>query len=187
MTTLTQKEPAAGFVLSEANGLRSRQNYLLSHGKGLLAGEVAKVEEAVSLTTTGDTHTNTTLDGLAATTGLVVGDVYVVTTLSGKAAGVVTYFTYTGTSAGTLSAATTTTLNDTALVLTRAAGVGPWLVSGDTPAGISLYDVDGTDAALMISVLARAAEVNLQRIVFPDDSDADVISDLAEIGIICRD
>src|SRR5882724_4685006 len=103
MTTLTQTMPAAAFILSEANGARSRENFLLSRGMALKSGEVAKVEPAVSLTTTANTHTNTTLDNLAAVTNLVVGDVYLVATLSGKAAGVDTYFTYTGSSAGTLS------------------------------------------------------------------------------------
>src|SRR6266404_3748678 len=116
MTTLTQVVPSAAFILSEANGQRSRENFLISRGKKLKAGEVAKVEAAVSLTTTANSHTSTTLDSLAAVTGLVVGDVYLVATLSGKAAGVDTYFTYTGTSAGTLSAATTTSLTGTALV-----------------------------------------------------------------------
>jgi hypothetical protein len=191
MTALTMKTPPTAFILSEASGQRSRENFLVPKGKILRAGEVAKVEDAVSLTTTGDTHTNTTLDGLAATAGLVVGDVYLVSTLSGKAAGVDTYFTYTGAGAGTLSAATTTTLNDTALVLTRPIGVGPWLVAGDTPAGISLYDVDAIAEAKWASFIARDAEVNLKMLIFPNPDDlsamGDVITDLAGIGIICRD
>ena len=184
MTTLHQRTPAAAFVLSEANGQRSRQNYLVSRGKKLAAGEVAKIEEAVNLTTTGDTHSNTTLDGLAATTGLVVGDIYAVTG-SGIPAG--TYFTYGGSSAGTLSAAATTTLNDTAIVLTRPLGAGPWLASGDVPAGVSLYDADATAGAAWASFIARDAEVNIKNLTFPDDADDAVIADLAGIGIICRD
>jgi hypothetical protein len=187
MTTLTQTLPSAAFILSEANGQRSRENFLLSRGKSLAVGEVAKVEDAVSLTTTANTHTSTTLDGLAANTGLIVGDVYLVATLSGKAASVDTYFTYTGSSAGTLSAATTTSLTGTALVLTRAAGAGPWLVAGDTPAGISMYAVDATDGAMMASFIARDAEVNIKMLEFPTDADTDIIADLAGLGIICRD
>jgi len=100
----------AAFVISEAMGLRSRQNYLVSLGKKLKAGEVAKLE-------------------------------------AGEA--------------------------------------GPWLVSGDTPAGISVYDVDATDRAIMASFIARDAEVNLRQLIFP--ANADVIADLEGIGIICRD
>ncbi len=187
MTTLTQTMPAAAFILSEANGQRSRENYLLSRGKTLRAGELAKVEPAVSLTTTANSHTSTVLDTLAAVTGLVVGDVYLVSTLSGKAAGVDTYFTYTGSSAGTLSAATTTSLTGTALVLTRPVGVGPWLVLANTAAGLSINPVDATAGAVMASFIARDAEVNLKNLTFPASSDADVIADLAGLGIICRD
>jgi hypothetical protein len=187
MTTLVQKIPAQAFILSEAMALRARENYLLSRGKKLRVGEVAKVEDAVSLTTTANTHSSTVLNTLAAVTGLVVGDVYLVATLSGKAAGDPTYFTYTGASAGTLSRATTTTLSTTALVLTRPAGVGPWLVAGDTPAGVSINDVDATDGATWGSFIARDSEVNLKLLRFPADSDFDVIADLAGIGVICRD
>src|SRR6266404_7007324 len=88
----------AAFVISEAMGLRSRQNYLVSLGKKLKAGEVAKLE-------------------------------------AGEA--------------------------------------GPWLVSGDTPAGISVYDVDATDRAITASFVARDAEVNLRRLIFPANADAD--------------
>lgn len=183
METLTQTMPATAFILSEANGQRSRENILVEHGRVLHAGELAKTEAAVSLTTTGDTHSNTTLDGLAATTGLVVGDKYAVTG-SGIPAG--TTFTYGGSSAGTLSAASTTTLNDTAIVLTRPAGVGAWATSADGCAGISLYDVDGTDAAVMASFLVRDAEVNQKNLVIPSGQTAGVISDLLALGIICR-
>src|SRR6266404_8148001 len=106
MTTLTQVVPSAAFILSEANGQRSRENYLLSRGKKLKAGEVAKVEVAVDLTTNVHTHTNTVLDVLTSAAGLVVGDVYLVTG-TGIPAG--TYFTYGGSSAGVLSQAATAT------------------------------------------------------------------------------
>jgi hypothetical protein len=183
MTTLTQKAPPAGFILSEANGERSRDNYLLSHGKTLGAGEVAKVEDAVDLTTNATTHTNTTLDSLVSVVGLVVGDIYAVTG-TGIPAG--TTFTYGGSSAGTLSAAATASAT-VSCHFTRPLGIGPWLTVSDSPAGVSIYDADATAGAIMASLIARDAEVNLKRLVFPDSSDADVVSDLAGLGIICRD
>ncbi len=184
MTTLTQTTPAAAFILSEANGERSRENLLVSRGKILTVGEVAKVEPAVSLTTTTHTHTNTTLDVLASAAGLVVGDIYAVTG-TGIPAG--TYFTYGGSSAGTLSQAATATATGVSCVFTRPLGVAPWLTAGDTPAGISINAVDATAGALMGAFIARDAEVNFKILAFPDAADADVIADLASIGIICRD
>src|SRR5438105_13523250 len=106
MRVLTQSIPPTAFVLSEAAGQRSRENWLVSLGKKLKAGEVAKIEDAVSLSTTAHLHTNTVMDVLAATTGLVVGDVYAV---SGTGIPAGTTFTYGGSSAGTLSQAATAT------------------------------------------------------------------------------
>jgi hypothetical protein len=182
MSTLEQTTPPVAFLLSEATGQRSRENFLLSLGKKLKAGEVAKVEDAVDLTTNANTHTNTTLDSLVSVVGLVVGDVYAITG-TGIVAG--TTFTYTGSSAGTLSIAATGTATHS-MHITKPAGVGPWLTSGDTSAGVSMYAADGTTAALMASFIARDAEVNLPRLVFPTDADADVIAALAAIGVICR-
>jgi hypothetical protein len=184
MTTLTQTFPPAGFILSEANGQRSRENFLVSLGKKLKAGQVAKVEPAVSLATTAHIHTNTVMDVLAAVTNLVVGDVYAVTG-TGIPAG--TTFTYGGSSAGTLSQAATGTSTGVTFTFTKPAGTGPWLQLSDTAAGVSINDVDATTAAVMGSFIARDAEVNLKLLVFPADTDADVISDLAGIDIICRD
>jgi hypothetical protein len=170
--------------MSEANGQRSRENYLVPQGRKLKAGEVAHVEDAVDLTTTTHTHSNTTLDTLASVTGLVVGDVY---SAVGTGIPVGATFTYTGSNAGTLSAAATTTATGVSVQFTRPLGTGPWLVLADTPAGISLYAVDATDGDMQASFVARDAEVNLKLLVFPTNSDADVIADLASLGVICRD
>src|SRR5438270_8181746 len=91
-------------------------------GKKLKAGEVAKIEHAVDLTTTANTHSNTTLDTLAATTGLVVGDVYTVT---GTGIPANTSFTFNGFSAGTLSHAATATGSGGSVHITKPLGVGP--------------------------------------------------------------
>ena len=67
----------------------------------------------------------------------------------------------------------------------REAGVGPWLTSNDTPAGVALYAADATGGEIMASFIARDAEVNLKMLIFPgfDGDDlapiGDVISDLA--------
>jgi hypothetical protein len=188
MPTLQQKTPAQAFILSEANSSRSCENYLLSHGKKLSVGEVAKDEPEVDLTTTADTHSSTVLDTLAATTGLVVGDIYRV---SGAGIPAGATFTYGGASAGTLSQAASATANGVSVHLQRYAGIGPWLTGGDTPAGISMCDIDATGGELFASVIARDAEVNLKLLIFPnmddDDSISAVITALAGNGIICRD
>ena len=54
-----------------------------------------------------------------------------------------TTFTYGGSSAGTLSQAATATSAGVTFTFTKPLGVGPWQVLGDTPAGVSLYAVDG--------------------------------------------
>lgn len=183
MTTLTQTLPAASFVLSEANGQRSRENFLLSRGKTLKAGEVAKIEDPVDLTTNATTHTTTALTGLVSVVDLIVGDIYAVTG-TGIPAG--TYFSYDGSSAGTLSKAATASAT-VSCHFTRPQGVGPWLVLGDAPAGVSLYAADASAGAVMASFIARDAEVNTKNLTFPADADDDVIADLAGIDIICRD
>lgn len=183
MTVLTQVTPPTAFILSEANGQRSRENYLVSHGDKLKAGEVAQVEDAFSLTTNATTHTSTSLTGLVSVAGLVVGEIYVVAG-TGIPAG--TTFTYTGSSAGTLSAAATASAT-VSCAFTRPEGVSSWASLGNTIAGISLYAVDATDGAVMGSFIARDAEVNTKLLVFPANTDTDVIADLASVGIICRD
>lgn len=183
MTTLTQVTPPTAFILSEANGQRSRENFLMSRGKTIKAGEVARVEDAVDLTTNATTHTNTSLTGLVSVVGLVSGDVYLVTG-TGIPAG--TYFTYTGSSAGTLSQAATASAT-VSCHFTRPEGVSSWAALGNTPAGVSLYAIDATDGAVMGSFIARDAEVNTKLLVFPANTDSDVIADLASLGIICRD
>jgi Bacteriophage lambda head decoration protein D len=186
MPTLPQALPPGFFVIAEANTARSRENWPVSLGKKLRIGEVAKSEQAVDLTTTANTHSNTVLDTLAATTRLVVGDIYGITG-AGIPAG--TTFTYGGSSAGTLSQAATA--SGVSVHITRDFGVGPWLVAGDLAAGISIYDVDATDKVKWGSFIARQAAVNLKMLIFPNPDDDDalsaVISDLAAIGIICRD
>ncbi len=190
MPTLTQAAPPQSFVLAELDAV-SRENYLVSLGKKLSAGQVAKVEPAVSLTTTAHLHSNTVMDVLAATTNLVVGDIYTVT---GTGIPDGTTFTYGGSSAGVLSQAATTTSTGVTFTFTRDAGVGPWSQLSDTPAGVSLYDVDATNGEIMGVIIARFATVNLKMLIFPGyDGDplgqqfSDVISDLAGLGIICRD
>jgi hypothetical protein len=131
-------------IVSPAASARSYENFYLSHGKKLRAGEVAKLERAVSLATGAHTHTSTVLDTLTSAAGLIVGDVYDVTGTDIVAG---TTFTYGGGSAGVLSVAATGSHAIADLVVTRPAGVGSWNTAGDTPAGISLYDADGTDAA----------------------------------------
>jgi hypothetical protein len=190
MTTLVQKTPSQAFIISEASSSRARENFIVSIGRKFKAGEVAHFEDAVDLTTTAHTHSNTVLDVLAATTGLVVGDIYHIT-----GAGIPdgTTFTYGGSSAGTLSVAATATATGVSVHITRDAGLGPWTNSGDTVIGISLYDIDATLGEKFGSFVARDAEVNLKMLIFPgSDGDdfgpiGEAITALAELDIICRD
>jgi hypothetical protein len=75
-------------------------------------------QSAVSLTTNADVHTSTSLDNLSSTTGLVVDDVYDIT---GHGIQAHTTFTYTGSSAGTLSLAGTVEAPGVVVTITREA------------------------------------------------------------------
>jgi hypothetical protein len=89
------------------------------------------------------------------------------TRISGAGIPAETTFTYGGSSAGVLSQAASATATGISVHIQRSVGVGPWLTSGDTPAGVALYAADATNGEIMCSVIARDTEVNLKLLVFP--------------------
>jgi hypothetical protein len=123
MTTFTEKAHGPEFILSEANGQRSRANGTVASGEVLEAGEVVMLNGAGKLVAwTGDLPT----DG----------------------------------------------------------GV-------DEAEGIMLYPVDATDGDVAAAYLARDAEVNLNLLVYPENSDGsqetqNVITSLGYKNIIAR-
>lgn len=123
MTTFTEQAHGPEFILSEANGQRSRENGTVLSGQVLEAGEVVMDNGSGKLIAwTGDLPT----DG----------------------------------------------------------GV-------DEAAGIVLYPVDATDGDVEAAYLARDAEVNLNLLVYPENSDGsqeteNVITSLGYLGIIAR-
>src|SRR6266446_3338533 len=135
----------AAFVISEAMALRSRQNYLVSLGKTLKVGEVARIEPdtAIDLTTTADIALgDTAISAIADTTGLIEGQAY---SISGIGIPKGATFIFDGADGGAQRVKATATTTDLAVVISAPAGVGPWLTS----------------------FIAGDAEVNLRQLIFP--------------------
>jgi len=184
--SLTQSAYRPGsFILTEANGQRSRENGVVALGIGPLeAGTLMRSSEGFSLTTTGDTHTNTTLDAIADVTGLVDGRRYAISG-TGIPAGT-TFVKGASDTAVTLSQAATASGTGVAITITEdVAQLEVW-ESGDDAAGLIIYPVDATDMDVGVSYIARDAEVNLKQLVLPDGDEAEAVTAMAAIGIICR-
>lgn len=76
---------------------------------------------------------------------------------------------------------------DVAMVITEIGErVVAW-VTGDQVKGIIMYNIDATDIDMGVAYIARNAEVNLKNLVYPDGTQAEVITKLKALGIICRD
>lgn len=123
MTLFTRGLANAGFIITEADGHYSRDNAVLAKGSvdpvsgvaPLSAGTVLKLGSSFSLSTTGNTHTNTVLDGLASVVGLITGETYFV-----DGTGIHSSFTYNGSnSAQALDVATTATATGVSLTITQ--------------------------------------------------------------------
>lgn len=89
-------------------------------------------------------------------------------------------------------AAGTVVMSDGGGKLTAYTGHDTTEGGSDEAVGILLYPVDATDEDVRCSYLARDAEVNLKALVYPADTtggdqEANTISSLALLGIICRD
>lgn len=177
-------KPNTGFILSEGNGQRSRENGLVPFPNVLAAGTVIKAMAAVALSTTADyAEDGTAVTDLASVAGLVVGQSYGITGAGIPADTKLTYGPAANT--GTLSKPATAAGANAAVVISHPAGLQAWAAEGETPLGILLYNIDASVTDMGASYIARDAEVNKKALVYPDGEDP--TADLADIGIIVRD
>lgn len=199
-----------GFLVSEANGHRSRDRILLAAGGRYLAGTVLGKQTAGTATSApGPSNTgNGTLEALAVT-GSPAGGVYTVQLTSGVD------FTVTGPgqqSVGTgkvgtnfvaaglefkVTAGTTAFVTGDAFTVTVIAAGGLWAPWGPTatdgtqvPAGILFGTTDATTAVRSATGVTRDAEVNASELIWAQGATAEQIAAgtavLATLGILAR-
>ncbi|MBK1719222.1 head decoration protein [Thiocystis violacea] len=209
MTTLTEGRHAGGFIVSEANGGRSRETVTLAAAQDLEAGTVlgqilVGAATAAAIVGTG----NATISAVTVSAGALPGAY----TLLAIAATKLQLYGPEGQYLGLATAGSAATLGG--LTFTVTAGGTP-MVAGDSftitvAAGSSAYaqfDQDGTDgtqhaAGILIYgqttgestepgvILARDAEVNGSELTWPSDIEtaekAAGIAQLAALGVIVR-
>lgn len=209
MAVSTFGKRAADFVLSEAEGARSRENGTLLDGETVVAGQVLGAVEVGTASATADAgNTGTgTFGTITVGAGAKAGVYHLEIIEPGTDAGtfiledpdgieVATGTVAVAFSAGglsfTLSDGTDFVAGD-GFKITVAAGSGKLraFATANTdgsqhPRAIALYagTADGDDLA--IAYIARDCEVNLKALTFPSGQDAAVIAGLLERGIICR-
>lgn len=207
MPTLIETTHAGEFILSEANGNRSREEVTILTGQDLVAGTVlGKItngagSSAADAGNTGDGAMGAITVGANAKAGdyrLIiiepgtnVGD-FIVEDPDGINVGtgdVATAFTGGGISF-TLADGATDFVSGDAFTITVAAGSGKYVAYDDAgtdgrevAAGVLFADVDATAADVDGTAVVRDAEVDADLLT---GSDAAGVADLAAIGIIVR-
>lgn len=205
---------AAGFLISEANGNRSRDNGILLSGQNLLAGAVvgktATAGTIASAAAAGNTG-NGTMGSLSVGGGAKVGDYRVIIIEPAANAGVFEVIDPDGVLVGrgnvasafagdvnfTLADGATDFISGDLFTLTvsqlttKYKVLAPAATDGtQRAAGILLSDTDASAADKACAVLTRAAEVNGNELVYPGGITAtqkDVaISQLQAAGVMVR-
>lgn len=182
MPNFVQEQPPVAFILSEAEGQRSRENGIVAAGAGkvppgtVVGGAATALSPSNLVVSMHTTSGSTAVDGITPTDGLVSGGVYAVTTNAGVPAAAT--MTYNGGGLGTLSANATATATDTSTTLRR---------STTEFTGITMYGVDATTIAQPVSYIARDAEVNKKAIHYGAGLDTVTIAGLLALGIVVRD
>lgn len=213
MTVLTEKFHAGGFIVSEANGLRSRDVGIL-HGSDLVAGQVlGKIGVSTGAPTyaagSGNTGTftcGTVTESAGAKVGVyriefIAATVFLVADPDGAAVGegnLGTAFSKGGIGFTLTAGATAAVVGDDATITVAAnANVGKYTVYApaatdgtQTAAAILFDDAAAADTDVRQTIVVRDAEVNAGELVWPSAITADqktaALADLAEIGIIAR-
>lgn len=211
MSIKTEGVHAGEFLLSEANGSRSRENIVVAAGAGqLVAGTLlAKVTTANALTSTataGNTGNGTV--GSATVTSDAVSGAYTLTiTEAAEDAGTFEVAAPSGTALGTgevgqpftaagitftLSAGATDFAEGDSFTLNVAANLGEYLPYDDdgtddgrrTASAILFSGVDATTTDALAVGIVRDAEVTARLLA---GLDANGTTDLAALGIVIRD
>lgn len=199
---------AADFVLSEADGARSRENGTLLTGETVVAGQVlgaVEVGTAAAVADAGNTGTGT-FGAITVGAGAKAGVYHLEIIEPGTNAGTFILEDPDGIEVGTgtvgvafsaggigftLGDATDFVAGD-GFKITVAAGSGKLraFATANTdgsqhPRAIALYG-NTASADLPISYIARDAEVNLKSLTYPSGQDSAVIAGLLTRGIIAR-
>lgn len=214
MTELVEKLHAAGFLISEANGNRSRDNGILISGQNLGAGTVLG-KKATAGTVTGAAQAgntgNGTITGLSAGGAAKVGVYRAVCIEPGANVGTFALFDPDGVEVGTATVAVgftgpvNFTINDGAAdfisgdtfnisvsgLTSKYTILAPAATDGtQIAAGILLSDVNATAADQPCAVITRQAEVNGNELVYPGGITAPqkdiAIDQLQDNGVMVR-
>lgn len=199
MTVFTETRHAAEFVLSEANGMRSRDNITIVSGAGVVrAGTVVGKITAGAATpaaAAGNTSGSGTIASVTVGAGAKVGVYHVVCIEPATNLGKFTVEDPDGITVGVATVGTefvggglTFTITDAtdfvagdAFTITVAAGSGKYTPAPDTAAAngsnvgaaITLYEVDATSADVAVAAIVRDAEVNKNILTFHSGVDDD--------------
>lgn len=209
MAVSTFGKRAADFLLSEADGARSRENGTLLNGETVVAGQVlgeVEVGTASAAADAGNTGTGTfgaITVGAGAKAGVYHLEIIEPAANAGTfivedpdgievATGTVGVAFAAGGLGFTLGDATDFVAGD-GFKITVAAGSGKLraFATANTdgsqhPRAIALYNNSASGADLPIAYIARDAEVNLKSLTYPSGQDAAVIAGLLDRGIIAR-
>lgn len=210
MTFTHQAARAAEFILSEANGQRSRENIVVAAGSGVVqAGTlIAQVTASNTATATAasDNKGNGTLGSLTATSEAISGDYTVVITEAAVDGGLFTVTGPGGVAVGDgvvgeafVGGGLTFTIADGATdfeegdswTIAVVANKGEWVPYDDdgandgrqTASGVLYATVDATDSDVQAVAVVRDAEVAASLLSGLDDNGQ---ADLATVGIIVR-
>lgn len=205
---------AGGFIITEANGHRSRANVTVQTGQVLLAGSVigaTAVGAAVGAAAGGNTG-NGVMGAVTVAEGAEPGVYNLVITEPAANAGAFHVFGPDGEFVGegnvaaafaagglsfTLADGATDFVAGDAFTITVAEGSGtvrafdPGSAVGAGEAiGILIYDADATDGPVDVAAITRDAEVNIHELVFTDDVTDDqiatAVAQLSTRGIFAR-
>lgn len=211
MTILTEGRHPLEFLLSEAEGTRSRERRTIASGSGKLQPGAVLIPLLIGTATaavkaSGANTGNGTISAVTTLTGAKLG-LYTVRFTSATAYTVEDPDGFslgngkTGTAFAddigfTITAGGTAFVADDGFDITVAAGSGKYVPAPDTdtttPAEVLGYPVDATSADVDVMVVARAAEVNGKTLSYASSVGADPvkiaakIAQLAKNGIIVR-
>lgn len=210
MSVKTEGVHAGEFLLSEANGSRSRENIVVAAGSGKVAAGtlLAKITaaNAVTVTADGGNTGNGTVGSASATSDAVSGKYTLVITKETEGGGEFDLLSPAGAVIGsgevgqafsaagitfTLSAGATAFEEGDSFTLDVQANLGEYVPYDDngtddgrrTASGILYGAVDATSVDAMAVAIVRDAEVTERLLTGLDDNGA---ADLAELGIVIR-
>lgn len=211
MPTLNETTHAGGFILSEANGNRSRENGMLNAGQNLQAGTVLAMLLLAGAAVAGTNTGNGAVTVGAIGSDAKIGNYKLVCVAAASNAGTFNMLAPDGSLVRQITVGGGAAANDH-IVVTIADGATDFAagdsftiaVTGDayealdtaeddgaqTAAGILYAAVDATDADTACVVIVRDAEVNSNELIWPDAiSEGDQAAATASLqanGIILR-